>query len=316
MVETENGIGEIFGTFRHFAIICDSLTKNYSQQFPSSLLLLRRDTNGDNEPVYVDRLTLDGLSASVDVSCKKDDKFKPFDRVVTKSGTATICGKKDGNWWIQTDDALAIGGGVGFVSDVSSFQLVRRVGKRDTTFHISDFNIELGNGKDAVVSVSTDDFIGLTVLPDDLIVTNEGKYRVIGLDVESKQVIGVSVSVSAENQQISKSDKLHTFTKKEIENASIVFRSDLPASRIYYSKTGNGLNLSVSMRDFAGKRFIADDLIETPFGVGLVVGIADSNLGIHLNNEHGVSFFTPQAIYDSSLFKLIKRRAIVSLLNK
>lgn len=312
LVETENGIGEIFGSFRHFAVVKDILTKSLSEQFPSSLLLLRRETD-KKEPVCIDHLTLDGLAVSVDVSCHKDDVFKPFDRVNTKFGTATLCGKKDGKWWLQTDDALALGGGIGFVSDDSSFQLIRRIGNRDTTFHLGDFNIDgcKENDKNIVVSVSTEDFKDLTVLPGDLIIANNGKFKVVGMNVENRQVIGVSVPVSSTVSN----GKLHYFSDKDFDNVSIVFRSDLPATRIYYSKTGNGLNLSVSMRDFVGKRFIADDLIETPFGVGLVVGMADSNLGIHLNTEHGVSFFTPQSIYDSSLFKLIKRRAIVSLIN-
>ena len=57
-----------------------------------------------------------------------------------------------------------------------------------------------------------------------------------------------------------------------------------------------------------------DDVIVTPKGVGLVVGMTDSNVGVHLTNDDGVSFFTPQAIYDPNLFQLKHRRAIPTAL--
>ncbi|OHT12202.1 hypothetical protein TRFO_18108 [Tritrichomonas foetus] len=288
LVDSEKGICEIIGCFRHFAIVRDATTYAISEVFPSSLLLLRRESS---TPVIVERLALNGFSVEIDVSCKPDDLFKPFDRVITSRGHATLCGKNNGKWWLQTDDALSLGGGIGFTSDSNSFKLVRRI--------CSDANL---NG----LSVSTNDFKDLPVYPDDVVIIDKGKYRVEGIKngkIQCKSLAEGKI-------------KDRDFLPVELDNISIIFRADLPASRIYHSKTGNGLNLSVSMRDFVGRRFIADDIIETPFGVGLVVGIADSNLGIHLNSEQGVSFFTPQAIYDNSLFKLIQRRAIVSMMNR
>jgi hypothetical protein len=112
------------------------------------------------------------------------------------------------------------------------------------------------------------------------------------------------------------SDARQTFGSAAFADCQIVYRADIPASRIYDSKAGTGLNLSVSSRDFVGKRFIPGDVIETPKGLGLVVGVTDANVAIHLVGDDGVSFFTPQAIYDASLFKLKQRRAIASVLGK
>ena len=301
IVETADGVGEVYGCFSYFAVVKDSFTNKLCKYTPSSLLLLRRilKPNSKNKSIFVDRLSLDGLSASVNVTCNSDSQFKPFDRVITKRGHGTIIGigeNNDNKWWVQTDDALSLGGGIGYMSDSSSFKLVRRI---------------CGEGfNEEGISVSTDDFQELPVFPDDVIILNDKKYRVIGMTKSQTIKCKIINDVNSNGN-----DGFREFQKSELNDVSIVFRADLKASRIYHSKTGNGLNLSVSMRDFIGKRFIPDDVIETPFGLGLVVGIADSNLGIHLNSEHGVSFFTPQAIYDASLFKLVKRRAIVSMMN-
>lgn len=304
LVESENGIGEIIGSFRHFAVIKELKSQNSSivSVFPSSLLLLRREFNNDQQQVLIDRLALNGSAVSLDVSCSSSDPFKPFDRVITSRGHATLYGKKDGKWWIQTDDALVIGAGVGFINDESSFKLVRRISKEAT------INLKIQE-EDFTISVSTLDFETTPVFPDDLILLNEKKYRVIGKDLKSQKIVLKTISDKEETYSFVSSESIN-------KKYSIIFRADLLASRIYHSKTGNGLTLSVSMRDFIGQRFIPDDVIETPFGVGLVIGISDSNLGIHLNTEQGISFFTRQALYDASLFKLITRRAIVSMMNK
>jgi hypothetical protein len=144
----------------------------------------------------------------------------------------------------------------------------------------------------------------LAVLPDDQVLIGSGKYTIVGMS-EGKQICARAADDGA----------LQMFDAKELKDCSIVYRADLPASRIYHSKAGTGLHLSVSSRDFVGKRFLPDDIIETPKGVGLVVGVIDANVGIHLITDDGVSFFTPQAIYDAGLFKLKQRRAIVSMFN-
>jgi hypothetical protein len=250
-----------------------------------AILLLRHF--GD-VPKLVEHLTLNGSGVAIDVSCCEKDRFMPFDRVVTPRGHATIVGKENELLWLKTDDASALGAGAGTFRDPSQFKLVRRIG----------FPAVLDNE----ISVSSVDFKDLKILPDDEIITNGSKFVVVGMNAEKKVVVRV---VGSEVTQ--------TFAPAAFADCQIVYRADLPANRIYDSKAGTGLNLSVSLRDFVGKRFIPDDVIETPKGLGLVVGMSDANVAIHLIGDDGVSFFTPQAIYDASLFNLKQRRAIASV---
>lgn len=282
LVETSDTVGIVKGSFRHMALIEEVISKKLTFVTPNSLLLLR---HFGKDPVYVDRVTLTNGGVAVNVSCQPGDKWLPYDRVITPRGTATVVGQADGKTWLATDDASAIGAGIGSMKDTSQFKLIRRL------FH--------PGVNETGLSVSSDSFSGWPILPADIVIIGNVKYTVIGMTKDDKVVVAAG-------------DRTRTFEKAEVQNASIVFRADLPATRIYYSKTGNGLTMSVSSRDFIGKRFIPDDVIKTPKGIGLVVGMTESNIGIHLANDDGVSFFTPQATYDASLFQLKQRRAIIS----
>jgi hypothetical protein len=152
------------------------------------------------------------------------------------------------------------------------------------------------------LSVSSDDFRGSPVLPDDEVLVKGARHIVLGMN--SDRLVGVK-NVGG--------DGTHLFPLANFEDCSVVYRAELPATRAYHSKAGTRLTLSVSLRDFIGNRFIPDDVIETPLGVGIVVGVTDANVAIHLSGDDGVSFFTPQAMYDSSLFNLSQRRAIASV---
>lgn len=284
LVQTPNGIGKIFGTFRHYVVL--SNFQNHELHFitPSSLLLLRRFSS---HPAYVDRLSLNGSSVHVDVSCNEDDSIMPFDRVITPHGHATYVGKTEDLFWIATDDAAALGAGIGSVADSSDFKVVRRIG-------FPAIQDEL--------SVSSDDFLNLPILPDDVICVDNDKYRVLGRKEDIIHALHLQDSTEK------------TFRLNEVKDISIVYRVDLPASRIYLSKTGNGLSLSVSLHDFVGMRMIPDDIVKTPFGNGVVIGVVDSNIGIHIIGDDGVSFFTQQAIYDPIIFQILQRRVVVSLI--
>jgi hypothetical protein len=157
----------------------------------------------------------------------------------------------------------------------------------------------------AGLSVSSDDFRGSPILPDDEVLVKGARYIVLGMN--SDGLVGVR-NVGG--------DGTHLFPIADFDDCSVVYRAELPATRAYHSKAGTRLTLSVSLRDFIGKRFIPDDVIETALGVGLVVAVADANVAIHLAGDDGVSFFTPQAIYDSNLFKLRQRRAISSVFRR
>jgi hypothetical protein len=285
LVETANGVGILQGSFRHFAVVTNSLTDELNLTPPPGIQLLRHF--GSN-PVTVDRLALNGFGMEINVSCLETDEFMPFDRVITQRGHATIVGKAVGRIWVITDDAAALGAGAGSLPDTSQFRLVRRIGTK-------------GIAKNGL-SVSSDDFKGSSILPDDEILLKGGKYTVLGMNNEKLVAV--------------KSDGTHLFKLADFEDCVIVYRADLQATRAYHSKAGTRLTLSVSLRDFLGKRFIPDDVIETPLGVGLVVGVTDGNVAIHLSGDDGVSFFTPQAIYDSALFKLKQRRAIISVFRR
>lgn len=288
LVETAESIGIIIGSFRHMALIEDVLTKKMDFVQPTSLTLLR---HFGTKKVCVAKRTLSNKGVLVDVSCNKTDKFMPFDRVLAPHGTATIIGKGDDNSiWCAYEDTVAIGAGIGKISGESTLKLIRRIGYP-------------GVNEDGE-SVSSIDFSGLPVLPSDVIVLDGVKYLVAGMTKD--RLIALCNASDGSKQCVS---------TESLANCSIVFRANLPATRIYLSSTGNGLTLSVSTRDFIGTRFLPDDVIDTPEGVGLVVGITDCNVAIHLADKIGVSFFTPQAIYDAEMFRLRERRAVVSPLN-
>jgi hypothetical protein len=286
LVETGVAVGEIVGSFRHFAVVENVLSGELSLVPPPGLLLLRHF----GERVLVERPSLDGGAVTIDVSCAIDDEFMPFDRVITPRGHATIVGKTDGALWLVTDDAAALGAGAGTLPSAAHFRLVRRIGERTLS--------KTG------LSVASVDFIGSPVLPDDEVLLRGARCRILGMNAERFVAVRNLVSDANGHTQL--------LPLAELAGCAIVYRADLPASRAYHSKAGTRLTLSVSLRDFLGKRFIPDDVLETPKGIGLVVGVTDANVAIHLAGDDGVCFFTPQAIYDVSLFKLRQRRAIVS----
>jgi hypothetical protein len=288
LVDTGNSVGIIQGSFRFLAVVANALTGDLVLVPPPGILLLR---HFGTAPVIVERLALNGSGVEIDVSCSESDEFMPFDRVVTQRGHATIVGRAEGKIWLATDDASALGGGAGTLPDTSQFRLVRRIAAK-------------GVSKTGL-SVSSDDFRGSRILPDDEVLVKGGRYIVLGMNNE--KLVGIK-SVSGGGTYL--------FPLSDFDECQIVYRADIPATRAYHSRAGTRLTLSVSLRDFLGKRFIPDDVIETPLGVGLVVGITDANVAIHLSGDDGVSFFTPQAIYDTALFKLKQRRAISSVIKR
>ena len=98
-----------------------------------------------------------------------------------------------------------------------------------------------------------------------------------------------------------------------ISQCSVVYRADLPATRSYLSKTGCLLPLQVSLSDFIGKRFLPDDVVVTPHGPGVVIGVKDSFVAIHLFQDQGFSLFSEDAVRDPTLFQLKERRAIATI---
>ena len=136
---------------------------------------------------------------------------------------------------------------------------------------------------------------------------NGEKVTLVGLHEETKQVVVETMANDREGKYI---------PIDNLKNAEIVFRADLPAKRMYYSKVGNGLFVSVSTKDFVGLRFLPDDVVKTPIGVGLVIGISESDICIHIDKTSGVSFFPLTDIYNIDEFQLIERRAVKSVLNQ
>ena len=288
LVETAESIGTVLGAFRHMALFEDAVTKKKEFMEPNSLLLLRHFGTTKR---FVAKRTLSNKGVLVNVSCNETDKLMPYDRVIGPKGTGTIIGTADdGCLWCAYEDTVAIGAGIGTISNDSPLKLIRRIGHP-------------GVNEDGE-SVSSDDFIGLPILPADEIVLDSMKYMVSGMT--QNKMISLRAVDEGTNRLVSPDD---------LEDCSIIFRANLPATRIYLCCTGNGLSFSVSTRDFTGMRFLPDDIVETPHGLGLVVGIVDCHVAIHLAGTPGVTFFTPQALYDPTLFKLKERRAVVSAFN-
>jgi hypothetical protein len=57
-------------------------------------------------------IAFDGRAIQVDVGCQESDPVWPGDRVLTAKGFATVVGKADGDYWIQTDAAARLGAGL------------------------------------------------------------------------------------------------------------------------------------------------------------------------------------------------------------
>ena len=290
LVDFSNNCCEIIGTFRHFVVVKNIVTQDFDFAYPNELILLRRYTG---TPKFITYLTLTGKYEKVNISCSPDDEYQPFDRVLTQKGCATIVGKsEDGEkWWILPDESTALGAGVASTKQ-PFLALLRRVSQKECLFN--DIDVSCANfppnGK-------------YSLLPDDVIIYENEKYRVIGM--KNGKVV-LEANKTGKN--------ISVLFNKVRDNCSIVFRADLPARRMYYSKAGNGLFLSVSSKDFIGLRFLPDDVIKTPNGIGLVVGVSESDVCIHLNETRGVSFFPLADLYNVKDFTLIDRRSIKSVI--
>lgn len=279
----------IKGSFGVNVIVEDPIDKKISLAFPNELMVVRRETT---EKVTQTFTTLSGSLVEVEVSCLPDDEYKPRDRVMTRKGPATLIGKKDSKWYLLPDDALALGAGVASTQQ-PFLGLIRRISDKSVIKNDMDISTSCLSG----------------VIPGDVVILENGeKVTILGK-------IGDKCKVKSMMPKGDESDE-KLLTLDAVKNPEIVFRADLPAKRMYYSKVGNGLFVSVSTKDFVGLRFLPDDVVKTPNGIGLVIGISESDICIHVDKTSGISFFPLTDIYNISEFQLLERRAVSSVLNE
>ena len=281
---SKNKIGNIVGSFRQFVVISDALTHKMFLATPNEVMILRRFST---KPTLIKHLSNSRCYKSVNVSCQETDEFMPFDRVLANKVFATVIGRasessEDNCWWILPDEAAALGSGL-FLTKQPFLKLLRRVSSTKVVY----------NG----IDVSTSALPNTGLLPGDIITLNNvDRFTVVG-EKEGKIVL------DAEETEIQ-------VFPNELKDASIVYRADLPAKRLYYSSSGNGLYVSVSSKDFFGFRFLPDDVIKTSLGIGLVIGMAGPDLCIHMNEKKGVVFFPARISLNTKLNKLVERRSI------
>ena len=277
-------VGVVRGTFRCFAVIDVLPEKRLTLVSPSSV---RSRRHIGKEPVLVQMTTLRKRGVSVNVSCSEADQFMSFDRIVCAKGTGTVIGTANEQTWLALDDTVALGAGICVTTDTSHFTLIRRL---------------TGPGSNKGYSVSCDSFGDLGILPADEVLLEGIRYTIVGMDSEGQ--------VMAMNRE---TNEVTSLSAPEISQCSVVYRADLPATRSYLSKTGCLLDLQVSLSDFIGKRFLPDDVVETPHGTGVVIGVKDSFVAIHLFDDQGFSLFSEDAVRDPTLFQLKERRAIATI---
>ena len=277
-------VGVVRGTFRCFVAIDILPHKTLKLVSPSSLRVRRHI---GKEPVTVQMTTLRQLGVSVNVSCNEASQFMSFDRIVCAKGAGTVIGTADGQTWLALDDTVALGAGICVTADTSHFTLIRRL---------------TGPALNKGYSVSCDSFRDMDILPADEVLLEGVRYTIVGMDSKGQ--------VMAMNKD---TNEVTSLSAPAISQCSVVYRADLPATRSYLSKTGCLLPLQVSLSDFIGKRFLPDDVVVTPHGPGVVIGVKDSFVAIHLFQDQGFSLFSEDAVRDPTLFQLKERRAIATI---
>lgn len=294
LVDTGSSIARISGSFADHVIVLDANTNQCAIVSPNLLLLLRRVTD---TPTYVQRKTIMDKFIEVDVSCSSQDKILPFDRVLSSKGHATLIGKKDNLWWYVPDDVYALNGNRVVSTSSTDFKLVRRI------FNPKDFDCKYHG-----MSVDTVDFSDLPIFPDDVILLNNSKLRIIGRDGECVGVIPLDKKKSEiENRQ---ANQFKT-------NISLIYRADLPAVRLYPFSSGSRLFFDVSLRNYSGVRFLPDDIVydSANNNYGCVLGLADSEVAIKFNKANDITFFSITTLL-SQKYSLLERRCCESLINK
>jgi hypothetical protein len=114
--------GFVNGQFGIFLVFRRLVSDELELVLPTACELIARDSD---QPAVKTVIAFNGTPVKVRVSFTPDDPLRPGDRIATQKGAATVVGKSDTGWWIQTDSAKRLN--VGLLDYNGPFRLIRRL---------------------------------------------------------------------------------------------------------------------------------------------------------------------------------------------
>jgi len=279
LVEFKGSFGIIRGTFTFFVVVEDSFSQKIMLYHPSSIKPVRRFSSNH---CFISYQTIEGDIIDIDVSCNHGDKIMPNDRIMIDSIRATVVGWCSGLMWVQTDESHAIGKGVGYLKNLNDAIVTRRISESCMV-----------NG----YSVDTSSFIGLPMLPDDIVLFENQRCFVLGRNNDDLLMFNIY------------SSRLLRINLGLLSNIDVTYRPSVFVERFFPTEHENIISISVSTSEFFAKKVLPEDVISTPKGIGLVVGLFCEFLCVQIDKKPGVTFFSFECVHNSHDYFVIERRS-------
>ena len=282
LVRRGEKIGMVVGQLGYLCAIRSVISENdISFAPPTSISLLR---SCQTEKIIITHQAFNGKIVDVAVNCSKNDKFIPYDRVLTKKGFATVIGRSvddENSFWLLTDNAYKLNAGVVLCKDMSSVILVRRIAAPSLP-------------NDKVIENSVDDFQSTKFLPGDVVLYDHKYFVILGRN-KDKQIVLLNKEGTV---TVSETDALSN-------GLDIILRADLPCQRLFHSRHNFELFFEVDSIKFKGLRVFPGDRIQTSTGLATVIGYKANDVWIKYDDAAGAGTIPQQMIFDPKLFKVV-----------
>lgn len=277
-------IGIVMGQLGYLCAVRSILSENdvYFVN-PTSVSLLRTYRT---EEVIVSHKSFNRKIVDVAVNCSKEDKFIPYDRILTKKGFATVIGRSvDPNnqgYWLLTDTAYKLNAGLVICKNMSDVIIVRRIGSPSIP-------------SDKVIENSVDDFKASKFLPGDVVSYDHKYYVILGRNKDKQFVLR------------NKDGEVSIKEDEALSNGmNVIFRADIPCQRLFHSRHNFELFFEVDSIKFKGFRVFPGDRIQTSTGIATVVGYKANDIWIKYDDSIGAGTIPQQMIFDPNLFKVVQ----------
>lgn len=288
---------QIFGEFGFNVAVQFTNNNKYEIVLPNSLQLVRRENLDSEELTIVEMKSFNGKIVEVDVGFNESiDKLIPLDRILTKKGFATVVGKEvcdsgQKGFWIQTDDAFVLNLGINLMkASLNQVKLLRRFSENEK------------RENDLIVSFSPFNNFDVSIYSGDVVIKNNKIMLVVGLNDHSNPVFCEL-----------KDDMLHEIHQNIFENENeikVIYRAGISTSLNFMIKNRMSIAAHVDVDHFQGIGFKAGDIISTPHGESIVIGILNDKIFVKNKNQDQPTIIRAKDAYNRNLFYAVKRLGV------
>jgi hypothetical protein len=122
IVATSQITAIVVGEFSVHAVVRDLISEETVLVLPSQIELIARQAD---QPVLVSKRFFDRPIVEVDVSYRPDDELRPGDRIYSEKGFATVLGRSNTAFVVQSDEAFRLN--LGAIEYSGKWRLIRRI---------------------------------------------------------------------------------------------------------------------------------------------------------------------------------------------